>query len=340
MNIPLHPRRPFDTRRLFLAITSRQSTGLVLALSLVHLLPRLSAHPSSGIAVDAEGRVFVATGPMIVRVETNGVAKRIVHDAANEKFYQLHHLRRAPDGGLLTAADTGNGIWRFDPAGTLTRFFPPENDDRALRVGMGGDPFEVDRDGNVYSVNSLQDRFTQILKASPDGEIRVLAGGAWGFADGPGGQARFGDLHSGSFLLAADGALLVSDDGLRVRRIAPDGQVTTLAGGAESRHVDGSRATARFVAAHGLAFDAQGHLLVADAGGERIRRVTPDGTVSTFAGSGATGGADGPAAKASFASPTGLAVSLQGDVFVWEPEPGRVRRIAGGRVSTVLKELP
>ncbi len=311
-------------------------------LCLVHLsvLFDLSAHPGSGIAVDAQGRVFVAVGPMIVLVETNGVAKRIVHDTTNEKFYQLHHLRSAPDGGLLTASDMGNGIWRFDAAGTLTRFFPPENDDRALHVGMGGDPFEVDRSGHVYSVNSLQDRFTQILKTSPDGEIRVLAGVAWGFADGPAGLARFGDLHSGSFLLAPDGALLVSDSGLRVRQVAPDGQVSTLAGGAESRHVDGPRATARFVAARGLAFDAKGHLLVADAGGERIRRIAPDGTVSTFAGSGASGGADGPLTEASFVSPTGLALSPQGEVFVWEPEPSRVRKIADGRVSTVLRELP
>ncbi len=317
----------------------RPLRGLVLTFHL-SVLCDLSAHPGSGIAADAQGRVFVAAGPLIVLIETNGVARRIVHDATNEKFYQLHHLRRAPDGGLLTASDMGNGIWRFDAAGRLTRFFPPENDDRAVRVGMGGDPFEVDRSGHVYSVNSLQDRFTQILKTSPDGEIRVLAGGAWGFADGPGGLARFGDLHSGSFLLAPDGALLVSDDGLRVRRVAPDGQVSTLAGGAESRHVDGPRATARFVAARGLAFDAKGHLLVADAGGKRIRRVAPDGTVSTFAGSGATGGADGLATEASFANPTGLAVGPQGEVFVWEPEPGRVRKIAGGQVSTVLRELP
>lgn len=315
---------------------------LVGILCLVHLsvLFDLSAHPSSGIAVDAEGRVFVAAGPMIVRVETNRVAKRIVHDTTNENFYQLHHLRRAPDGGLLTASDTGNGIWRFDAAGTLTRFFPPENNDRALRVGMGGDPFEVDRNAHIYSVNSLQDCFTQILKTSPDGEIRVLAGGAWGFADGTGSLARFGDLHSGSFLLTPDGALLVSDGGLRVRRVAPDGEVSTLAGGAESRHVDGPRATARFVAARGLAFAAQGHLLVADAGGERIRRVAPDGTVSTFAGSGATGGANGPLSESTFASPTGLAVGPSGEVFVWEPEPGRVRKIADGQVSTVLRELP
>lgn len=298
------------------------------------------AHPGSGIAVDAQGRVFVVAGPLIVLIETNGVAKRIVHDATNEKFYQLHHIRRAPDGGLLTASDMGNGIWCFNAGGRLTRFFPPENDDRALRVGLGGDPFEVDREGNIYSVNSRQDRFTQILKTSPDGRIRVLAGGGWGFADGRGEQVKFGDLHSGSFLLTPDGSLLVSDGGLRVRKVAPDGQVTTLAGGAESKHVDGSREVARFVDARGLAMDAQGRVLVADAGGERIRSITAEGTVTTVAGSGAASGVDGAALEASFDGPSGIAVATNGDILVWEPERSRVRKISGGRVTTILNGLP
>jgi hypothetical protein len=306
------------------------------------LLLRLSAvaHPGSGIAVDAQGRVFVVAGPLIVLIETNGVARRIVHDATNEKFYQLHHIRRAPDGGLLTASDMGNGIWRFTAEGRLTRFFPPENDDRALRVGLGGDPFEVDREGNIYSVNSRQDRFTQILKTSPDGQIRVLAGGEWGFADRRGEQAKFGDLHGGSFLLTSDGALLVSDGGVRVRKVTLDGQVTTLAGGAESRHVDGPREVARFVEARGLVMDALGRVLVADAGGGRIRSITAEGTVTTIAGSGAVGSANGPALEASFAGPSGIAVGTSGDVFVWEPEPSRVRKISGGRVTTILNGLP
>lgn len=120
----------------------------------------LVAHPGSGIAVDAQGRVFFTAGPMIVMIETSGVPRTIVRDEKHEKFYQLHHIQRAPDGGLLTASDMGNGIWRFTPEGRLTRFYPPPNEDRALSVGSGGDPFAVDRAGNMYAVNSVQERFT------------------------------------------------------------------------------------------------------------------------------------------------------------------------------------
>jgi hypothetical protein len=136
------------------------------ACSLLGLLFILSvqAHPGSGIAVDDQGRVFFAAGPIIVMIEPNGMARTIVHDQKNERFYQLHHIQRAPDGGLVTASDMGDVIWRFTPEGTLSRFYPPANEDRALLVGLGGDPFAVDREGNVYAVNSSQHRFTQILQ--------------------------------------------------------------------------------------------------------------------------------------------------------------------------------
>ena len=74
-----------------------------------------SAHPGSGLAVDTQGRVFFTAGPMIVMIETNGVARTIVHDAKNEKFYQLHHIQPAPDGGWLTGR-----IWAM-PSGVSHR---------------------------------------------------------------------------------------------------------------------------------------------------------------------------------------------------------------------------
>src|SRR5262245_9638838 len=98
---------------------------------------RVLAHPGSGIAVDAQGRVFFTAGPMIVMIEANGVARTIVHDVKNEKFYQLHHIQRAPDGGLLTASDMGNAIWRFTPDGTLRQFYPGVNAGNAAEVGVG-----------------------------------------------------------------------------------------------------------------------------------------------------------------------------------------------------------
>lgn len=297
----------------------------LVALGAVHL--RVLAHPGSGIAVDAEGRVFFAAGPMIVMIETNGVARTIVHDVKNEKFYQLHHLQRAPDGGLLTASDMGNAIWRFTPEGTLTRFYPGATGDRAPAVGEGGDPFAVDREGNIYAVKSVQNRSTQILKITPEGRFTVLAGSDWGFADGRGTNAKFADLHGGCMIVARDGAVLLTDNYSRVRRIAPDGTVTTLAGGTNQTQLD----------AGGLALDAEDNLLVVDHGG-LIRKIFPQGAVTAFAGS-RNGTRDGPLLEATFDRPTGIAIASNGDMFVLEPHGTRVRKISSGRVTTIYKGL-
>jgi hypothetical protein len=306
---------------------------------LFHGVVNLVAHPGSGILVDDRGRVFFTVGPMIVMIETNGVARTIVHDLKHEKFYQLHHIQRAPDGGLLTASDMGNAIWRFTAEGKLTRFYPPPNEDRALSVGSGGDPFAVDGAGNVYAVSSKQNQFTQILKIAPEGRISVLAGGDWGFDDGEGTKAKFSDLHSGSMLVAPDGALLMTDDYLRVRRVAPDGTVTTLAGGSQKGQVDGCGTEARFDGACGLAIDPQGNVRVVEQSG-RVRKISPDGVVTTVAGSGQKGSKDGPLLEATFDEPTGIALAPNGDWFVLEPHRPRIRKISNGRVTTIHQGLP
>lgn len=312
--------------------------GLLVAVALVAGVTAWS-HPGSGIAVDERGRVFLTTGPMIVMIETNGVARTIVHDRKNEKFYQLHHLQRTPDGGLVTASDMGNALWHFTAEGTLRRHYPPPNEDRPLSIGLGGDPFAIDRANHLYTVNSRPDRFTQILRISPAGQIQVLAGGDWGFADGVGERAKFGDLHGGSLLATADGALLLTDNDRSVRRIAPDGIVTTLAGGSERGYRDGPGPDARFDGASGLALDARGNVVVVERTG-RIRQLTKEGLVTTLAGTTNGGSTDGPVATATFDEPTGIAVALDGDLFVLEPHGPRVRRISGGRVTTVLRGLP
>ncbi len=298
-------------------------------------------HPGSGIAVDAMGRVFFVAGPVIVMIGTNGVAHTLHLDATHEKFHQLHHIQPCPDGGMVTASDYGNGLWRFAPDGSLIRFHPPPDEDRPLKIGLGGDPFAVDRQGNVYAVNAVQYRFTQILKVTREGRISSVAGGDWGYRDGPGNQAQFKDLHGGSMQVAPDGALLLSEDGARIRRIAPDGLTTTVAGGAERGFADGPGSEARFDGASGLAIEASGHILIAENSG-RIRRISPDGRVTTFAGSGSRGSNDGPLATARFDAPTGIAVApdpTQG-IFVFEPEALRVRKISAGQVTTLHTGIP
>jgi sugar lactone lactonase YvrE len=134
-----------------------------------------------------------------------------------------------------------------------------------------------------------------------------------------------------------DGVIYIADAGEsnRIRKIAPDGSVTTLAGNLEG-YADGAGQQAAFNTPSGLALDSNGNLFVADTGNNRIRKVTPQGVVSTVAGDGTAGYADGPATQARFDSPIGIAVDAEGIVYVADSYNDRIRKItADGNVITV-----
>ena len=301
----------------------------------------LSAHPGAGIVVDAQGQVFFVHGNSIVRVDAAGSTRVILQDTEHKNFYQLHHLFLDAQQNLYTAADTGSGIWKISADGQLSRFFPPPNEDRAVLVGLGGDPFAMDRAGNIVAVNSRQNQFTQLLRISPAGRLTVLAGGVWGHANGAGDKARFADLHSGAMVFAPDGTLYLTDDGSCLRKVTAAGVVSTLAGGTNRGYADGLAAQARFDGVQGLALDAAGNVYAADCGNNRIRKITPQGVVTTFAGSGKAGLADGPPADAMFAQPTGVAIGSDGFLNVLEAHFPRIRRVAtNGHVTTLLRVLP
>jgi hypothetical protein len=119
-----------------------------------------------------------------------------------------------------------------------------------------------------------------------------------------------------------------------VQLVGLGGAITTLAGSATQGFVDATGTSAQFSAPKGVATDSGGNVFVADSGNNRIRKVTPAGVVSTHAGSGAFGSADGPAATASFYGPGGVAVDGAGNVYVADPGLNVVRKISGGSVST------
>ena len=300
----------------------------------------VSAHPGPGIVVDSEGRVCFTSGGRIIAIDTAGTARIILHDPQNSKFYQLHHLFVDAERNLYTAADTGSGIWKVSPNDKISRFFPPPNEDRSVLIGLGGDPFCLDQAGNVFAINSQQAEFTQVIKITPQGRIALLVGGDWGHADGPPAHARFGDLHSGAMFLAADGSLYLTDDGRYLRKIAMDGTVSTLAGGAERGYADGAGNRARFNGVCGLAADQDGSIYVADSANHRIRKITRQGITSTYAGSGSAGSSDGPAAAATFDLPTGVTLGPSGVLYVLDGDNSRVRKISpDGHVTTLLRTV-
>ena len=130
-------------------------------------------------------------------------------------------------------------------------------------------------------------------------------------------------------IVTEDGALLVTDNGSRVRRIAADGMVTTLAVATRKAPFE----------PFGLAVEPSGDILVVDHGGF-IRRILPNGNMITWAGSGNGRSQDGPRYDAVLDRPTGIAIGPNGDVFVLEPEEPRVRKISDGKVITIRRGLP
>ncbi|HEY9897765.1 MAG TPA: IPT/TIG domain-containing protein [Pantanalinema sp.] len=122
----------------------------------------------------------------------------------------------------------------------------------------------------------------------------------------------------------------------RISKVASNGAVSVLAGAGSTGAQDGPGASATFNQPSDLALDGAGNLYVADLANNKIRRITPQGVVSTFAGTGAPGAGDAATSSATFNEPYGITVDAAGaNVYVGEWSNGRVRKISGGVVSTL-----
>ena len=205
---------------------------------------------------------------------------------------------------------------------------------------MGGDPFAYAPDGSLVFIRADQFTTTELFRLSADGTESFLAGGAKGHADGRGADARFGSLHFSGMTFGPDGALYMTDSGTMVRKVDAEGNVTTIAGSTEQGYKDGKGSAARFDGAVGLTVLKDGTIYVAEYGNRRIRKISPDGKVSTVAGSGAYGTKDGPALQASFQALSGVAVGPDGTIYTYElgdRDRPRIRRITkAGKVETVV----
>ncbi|MEW6684379.1 MAG: fibronectin type III domain-containing protein [Nitrospirota bacterium] len=196
----------------------------------------------------------------------------------------------------------------------------------------------VDGVGNLYIADQINHRIRKMDAGT--GVVWTIAGtGRMGFA-GDGGPASAAQLNS-PFGVAVDanGHVYVSDRGNhRLRRIdAVTGRIATVVGtGAAGLGGDGGPASAAVLnGPSGLAVDAAGALYVADTNNHRIRKVA-GGVISTVAGGGTAGLGDGGAATAAqLAAPQGVSVEASGTLYIADTNNHRVRRVAGGVISTV-----
>ncbi len=192
--------------------------------------------------------------------------------------------------------------------------------------------------GRVTSRPALLTVVPSTIRYGPRLRVATYAGGTSGSNDGPVATARFRNPAAVAFdrnrnLYVVDSSLPV------VRKVSPDGVVTTLAGLATSigEYADGVGSAARFATLTGVAVDDNGNVFVSDASGDTIRKITPAGVVSTFAGSPRRSGAvDGVGSAARFDGPAGLAFDRVGNLYVVDDRSDTLRKITpDGRVTTL-----
>lgn len=176
----------------------------------------------------------------------------------------------------------------------------------------------------------------KIFPGIPEKIVSIVAGsGQRGLQDGPAMVARF-DWPTGVAVNKKGEQFIADYDNHVIRKIDRFGWVTTFAGKGMPGFLDGKGREALFHGPDTIAIDREDNLYVADADNFRIRKITPQGAVSTVAGSGRRGNKEGPALEAEFVYPTGVAVAPDGSLYVADRGAHRIKRVTPAGIVMIV----
>jgi sugar lactone lactonase YvrE len=232
----------------------------------------------------------------------NGIAmdpqgNLVITDLGNSSIRRI-----TPAGVVTTVAGTGEYGYVDGPAATA-QFDTPEG-------------IAVDTLGNIYVADYMNHR---LRKISTSGMVSTIAGSGplaydgGGYVNGPALEAVL--TMPRDLIVAPNGDIYFTETSEVIRKLS-GGMVSHVAGSTTAGFADGPAADARFYNPWGIVMDGEGNLFIADMTNHRIRKITPDGTVSTFAGDGTGVDEDGPIETATFYNPFFLAFSPEGVLHV------------------------
>jgi len=307
----------------------------------------------SGVAADSSGKIYITDGGGRVRmVSTNGTITTIAGNgnygfygdggpATSASLFQPGGVAVDANQNLFIADTQNNRIRRVSVSGVITTI---AGNGTAGFSGDGGPAtaaslnqpagVAVDSSGNVFIADYKNGK---VRKVSADGRISTVATPTLTFLFMPAGVA-----------VDSSGNLFIADNNMsRVLKLPPGGSLTAVAGVGEVNPAclptqscgDGGPATAAILnRPAGVAVDASGALFVADTRNNRIRKVSPDGIISTVAGNGTYGfsGNGGPATSATLEYPAGVAVDPFGNLFIADYNNGEIRKVSASGIITTI----
>lgn len=290
----------------------------------------------SGLATDADGNLYVADrdNHKIRKLTSTGIVTTIAGSSigfldgpgASAQFKSPTDVAVDAEGKNIYVADWWNHkIRKIVADGTVSTV---GGSTQGFMDGLGANAqfnfpsgVVLDTMGNVYVADQEN---SKIRKVTIDGSVGTFSGSVPGNADGVLLSAQF--EYPSAVAIDNNGVMYVADEyNHSIRKITPAGVVSTFAGSDEG-FADGPATSAKFKRPTGLAVDAAGNVYVADHLNHKIRMITPEGMVSTLAGT-TQGFMDGVGSSAQFDRPFGVAVDAYRNVYVSDLYNHKIRRI-------------
>lgn len=295
---------------------------------------------ANGITVDSRGVVYVSdtdyhairqisTAGIVSTLAGNGSAGNVDNQGTAARFNTPVGIAVDAQGTVYVADQNNHKIRTITPGGqvsTLAGTGTAGATDGPVASAQFNKPsgVAVGPDGTVYVADKGNNKIRQIR----NGQVTTLAGtGTAGRVDGAPTSAQFNQPTG--IAIDGSGSLYIADQGSFTVRVIRSGQVATLAGTGALGSADGAAGSASFNTPTGVAVDALGNVYVADENNNKIRLISPNGQVSTFAGSGVAGAVNGTGPQIRFYLPYSVAVDARGTVYVAEEGTFILRRIGG-----------